>query len=523
MSRGLLTGLCSAFLLLTGCTNDLSLTGTSNADSTDSATSEDLFREIIRLDIHPISAPSANEEPLLPQSFWLAPNESWSNLRLTMQPTVTVTGTITGFSANPQGIEPSVPGEDDLPVAAQIELYQPDTIAAAEVSTDDDGFFSLQVPAGTDYRLVVRPSDASHLPLYIFDGLELSGDVVDLNALLETEYDEALILDYADPVYGRLLQEVEGGEIGLSGAQIRLIDAVTGEPTSAVQTDPRGYYSMRAVPGKYILEVLGSGPETIPTERLQLSFEDGIGGGQFDINLGNLRQVFIGGSVRSAAGAILSDATVRLTSTSLSTAEGNLVVEDQTNNNGDFLVRALPGEWTVEVIPFNESQSSSSPTEFALTVGDDDLTIPVDLPQKISFSRQVLNVSGQPASNAVITFIQQGFNGTTINTQTDAGGVFSADLPDVPMTAFLTPTNDPDSAITRQSLLSPLLDPSLEWSLANGAAIDGIVRIDGATGESAVFLLDVYNANEELYGSLMTTPNESGSSFMLRVDLSESR
>lgn len=499
-----------------GCA-EMSVLSSDVAEYNDDATADmggDMFRESLRLDVHPIAAPSPNGLPLLAQSFWLDPNEDWESLRLVLEPTITVSGTVSGFVANPYSAGPTVPGQDNQPILAEVELYQPDTISAAQVLTDEDGFFSLQVPAGTDYRLVVRPLDAGLLPLIVVDDLALTDEQVDLNTLLEEDEITALDVPYGDPVYGQIT-DVDGNPVG---GEVRLLDALTLEETSRVQTDEMGYYHLRAIPGEYILEMIGATPRAIPTVRQQISFEEGIGGAQYDINIGDLRQVVIGGQVRSHEGAILSDATVRLTSVDLSHAEGSLVLEDQTNNSGDFLLYALPGEWTVEVIPFNESLSPSSPIEFGLTIGDDDLNLPIELTEKTTFERQVFSVSGEPASDVVITFIQDGFNQTTTSTQTDELGTFSVDLADAPMHVLLTPTNDTISAITRFDLLSPLQDPMLAWSLADGAALDGSVRVNGEE-EAGTFVVDVLNQDHELYGSILTTPLGASANFTLRVDL----
>ncbi|MFT4977654.1 MAG: hypothetical protein ACI8S6_003561 [Myxococcota bacterium] len=504
--------------LLSGCADNALLQSDAESTNFEGDTVGDAFREALRLDVLPISAPSANGEAVLPQSFWLEATEDWGSQRLELAPTVTLSGTITGFAANPYGATPTVPGSASQPVEAQIELYQPDTIAAAVVLTDEDGDFTAQVPAGSGYRLVVRPLQAGSLPLLVLDNLTLEGDLIDLNALVEERIEGGLELSYADPVFGQITDDL-GNPIGCT---VRIIDALTGEESTSVSTNAGGYYYLRAEPGEHILEIIGDERQVIPTVKRQISFEEGTGGGQFDINLGELEPVFISGRVLSAAGTPLPDAKVRLTARDLERAAGSLVVEDETNSDGDFLARALPGEWTIEIIPNNESLSDSSPFEYDQAIGDDDLDLgALQLPPKVLFERQILGVSGEPAGGVVMTFYQQGFDGSTVSAQTDATGYFLVNLPDVPQTAYLTPTSNPDSAITRRELLSPSLDGSLKWSLADGAEISGSVRVAGTSGESGNYIIDARSADGVLLGSLLTTPNESSARFSLRIDLTE--
>jgi len=512
----------AAALLLTGCADyDLALNEADSAyygDSEASGALDDAFREPLRIDVQPIS--ELDGAPLLPQSFWLDATEDWTDLRLTLQPTITVTGTITGFVANPYGSAPTVPGARSEPIEAQVELYQPDTINTTTTTTDEDGRFWIDVPAGDDYRLVVRPLDATGLPLVIHDRLQLlgsSGETVDLNDAVEDQLLDSLELDYADPVYGRVT-DADGLPVD---CRVRLVDAETGEEGASVETSAQGYYYLRAEPGEHVLEIIGDASDAVPTVRRQISFEAGLGGGQFDVSLGELEPVLIQGTVvAKTSSARQRDATVRLTSRSLEFAEGILVTEDITNSNGNFLIQALPGEWTVEVIPGNETASGLSPIELALTIGDDALDLgPQVLPPKVAFERQVLDVTGQPASDVLLTFYQQGFNGATTSARTDAAGFFTAELADVPQTAYLTPTSSPESAITRREVLNPSVDATLNWALADGAEVSGVIAISGASGASGAHAVDVRSADGTLYGSVVATGYDSLASFSLRVNL----
>lgn len=517
--------IAAALLLLSGCSAyDLKSSVDSGYYFEDDATNgtDDPFREPIRVDVRPISAPSPNGRDLLPQSFWLEATEDWTGLDLRLQPTIFVRGTVTGFAANPYGAQgPSVPGSDDAPVAAQVELYQPDTIAAAVTQTDEDGSFEVQVPAGEGYRLVVRPLDASSLPLTIVEDLSFTTSVQSLNLSL-IEQGDSLSLEYGDPVYGRIT-DADGDPVSCT---VRLIDSETGEETASVTTSATGYYALRAWPGDYTLQVIGNDSRAIPTVRRQISFEEGIGGGQFDVNLGEIEPVLLSGRIISAGGSPLPDATVRLTSTSLLGAEGSLVTETDSDSDGDFLVRALPGEWDIEIIPSNESLSESSPYSYAQEVGSSDLDLgDIALPSKVVFGRQVLDVTGQTAGGVVITFYQQGFNGATVNAQTDASGNFSVSLPDVPMLAYLTPTGQTRSAITRREVLNPSEEPSLDWVLADGAQVEGEVTVEGVSSTDGTYVVEVHSGDGSLYGSLVTTYDEAAeqAGFDLRIDLTEAR
>lgn len=525
-SSGRLWRLCGLLLLLGGCT-ELALSADEASGALDSedlgAGGEDLFQVPVRLDVQPLSAPDVRGRPLLPQTFWLEAPEAWTGRTFTMRPTVRVTGTVTGFAANPYGgvsmAGPTVPGSDNVPVIAQVELYQAGSVAGDQAVTDEDGFFELLVPAGADYRLVVRPTAPAALPMLVYDGLTLTGDV-DLSTpsdAVPVALSNALYLDYGDPVVGRVLD----GAGEPVAATVRLIDLGSGEAGPSVETDAQGYYFLRAQPGSHYLQVSGDG--VVPTTGKEIRFEADVGGVQLDFNLGALEPVFVSGTIRSPSGEVLDDALVRLTSRLLSGAEGVLVVEDETNSSGEFTVQALPGEWTVEIIPPNEAFSASSPLEFDQAIGEGDQDLgTIALPPKVALERRVLDVFSEVAPGVVLTFYQQGFNGATYNTQTDSEGLFSLDLPDVPLTAYLTPTASPASAITRRVILQPSLDSTTTWALSDGAEISGSVVVQGLPeAEAGSYVIEARDEAGLLLGSLLTSKIEDATRFALRVDLND--
>ena len=522
MSRTLTSSLFLVLLPAVGCTN-FDLAGADEASSVSDtgrfAGEDDLFQAPVRLDVQPLSTPQVQGRALLPQTFWLEAPGVWTDQGLTMQPTVRVTGTVTGFAANPYGsmAGPTVPGQDNVPVVAQIELYQPDSIAAAQTISAEDGTFELYVPAGDGYRLVVRPIEPTALPLLVYDDLSLSEDV-DLSTPSGGVPDAlaaALYLDYGDPVVGRIL-DASGAPV-LCG--VRLIDPESGEPGPTAETDENGYYFLRAEPGTYYLQVSGDG--VVPTTGKEISFEADVGGFQLDFNLGDLDPVFVSGRVRSATGEVVDDARVRMTSRSLDAAEGVLVVEDETNSSGEFTIRALPGEWTVEVIPPNETLSDASSLEFDQTIATSNQGLgTIELPAKVPVQRRVVGVEGQSAGSVVLTFYQQGFNGGTYNVITDGDGSFSLDLPDVPMTVYMNPLTSPGAAITRRELLQPSTDTSTVWSLSDGIAISGAVNIAGLPeAEAGSYLIAAYDEDGLLLGNILTLKEDEQARFSFRVDL----
>jgi hypothetical protein len=464
------------------------------ADSGDGAelSPDDFQSERLRIDVLPTVEAG---DDLLAQSFWLDEQDGWQGLSLSLRPTITITGGVTGFAANPYGIQ--VPGVSDVPVPSIVTLQQPGTIIASTVQSDESGVFSFSLPAGDDYRLSVVP-EALDLPMYIEDSLELprSADLGEIS------------LGYGDPIYGT----VRNSDDEAIDCMVRLIDAETGIEGIATQTDASGFFMLRAEPGDYIVQIEPTTGSTLPTIQQPVSFEEGTGGAHLSVDVGLIEPVLVRGVPRASDGGTMSNAIVRLTARSLDDAAGTMVVETETDQGGGFLVYALPGEWTLEIIPPADADEDTAPYEATVTVGAEGLNLgSFTLSAQIWLERAVRDPDGEPAAGVLVTLVEQGFNRATYTAYTDDDGILGISVPDVPLDVWLTPTRQ-EAAVTRRELISPGTDEDEPWSLSEGVRLSGSVSRPG--GDGGISIVEVYDDSGIFYGSTLTD-GEGGFDFRI--------
>lgn len=469
-------------VILWGCSmgsNELMVAADSG--SAESLSPDDFDTARLRLDVLP--SVEAGDD-LLAQSLWLDEQSDWQDLTLSMRPTVSITGLVNGFAANPYSI--TVPGAGDVPVLSEVALQQPGTIVSSVIQTRTDGSFSLSLPEGSDYQLSVLPEELE-LPMYVESGIAISGDA-DLGEIS---------LGYGEPIYGTVATS-DGEPLSVS---VRLIDAETGVEGIATRTDPSGLYMLRAEPGEYLIQVEPLTGTTMPTIQQPVSPGEGDGA-RADIDVGIIEPVLVRGVPRSADGQTMSNAVVRLTAVTLARARGTMVVETETDQSGGFLIYALPGEWTLEIIPPADSADLTAPLEQALTIDSDGVNLgSLTLSEQVTIERTVLDDSGLPAASVLVTFTEQGFNHATYTAYTDADGLLTVSVPDVPLDVWLTPTRG-ELAVTRRELLSPSAPAEEPWSLSAGVRLSGAVRRPDASG--GISIVEVYDEDGVFYGSTLT-------------------
>ena len=470
-----------------GCASDFEMAA-ADLDTATGDLSEEIF-DGYRLRVDVLPTVSAGDD-LLAQSFWLDEVSGWDDLPLALQPTVQITGSVSGFAANPYGIQ--VPGASDVPVLSEVTLYRPDTIVSSTVSTDDDGTFVFSLPAGEGYRLAVLPTEPLELPFYIESDIPVS----------QNEDLGEISLEYGDPIYGTVANSAGGAIIDCI---VRLIDATTGVEGVATQTDTSGFYMLRADPGDYIVQIEPATGIILPTIQTPVSFEADLGGVNVDVDVGVINPVLVRGIPRTADGEIMRDAVVRLIATDLAQTSGSMVVETETDQSGEFLVYALPGEWTMEIIPPAEDGDLNAPLEEALSlVGIPEVYLTdLQLSELFPFERYVVDADGDPVAGVLVTFQEQGFNHATYTAYTDSAGYLNIFVPDVPLDVLLTPTTNLGFAVARRELLNPAADGEDIWHLSAGVKIKGVVeRPDGTAGLS---IIEVHDDTGVFYGSTLTS------------------
>lgn len=448
----------------------------------------------LRLDVYPSSAGPALE----PQSVTL--DDDTTDIAVRVEEPTTVWGLISGYKANaPSAV--SVPGED-VPVVAEVRLTHAGSVAGAATMSAADGTFNLTLTPGQGYTFSVVPLDPADLPFLVATDLSIDED--------QRLDDDLLDLGYGVPVYGLVLKS-DGTPV--PRASVSLVDLETGVVGPATATDGIGYYQLRALPGLYTLVVAGRETHAEPTVSVEIEVgeEDGA---RVDVDMGDYEAVSFDCIVVDAAdGEPVEDVTVRFTAVALADPDWSLTRETETDSKGSVSPPLLPGRYEVEFIP--PYDSNLSPVSLELDVGNDglNLTDPVELPPFTTLSSHVVDPQGQALSNVIVTAGEIGFNGDVWWTTTDGSGLFTLDVPTVPLTLTFTPANG--AVAIKREALDPSTDGLGEVVLSYGQAVTGSVRTSG--GESVPYaVIELRDAeSNDLLGTTLT--DEEGN-FSARVE-----
>lgn len=480
----------------TACSNESALFKDNDMSGATSDTADDEETPTLtalRLDVYP----SAASGGIVAQTKTVALN-ALDGEDIDLEAPVTLRGTVTGYEATPPSAV-EVPGED-TPVVAEVRLDQQSGIADAGTTSDADGDFRLQATPSDDYVFSVVPVEPANLPFLVLSGLTVT-DGLDLSK-------DALDLGYGQPVYGTVARS-DGTPVN---ADVTLIDLETGVRGPSVETDPTGYYQLRALPGTYALEVLGQGPQAVPTVLSEVEVAEGEGS-NLDIDMGDYEAVAFEAQVVDATGDGLSDVTVRFSSNALADPNWSLERETKTDDRGNVITRLLPGSWHIEIIP--DYSEKLSPVSLDVDVGVDDLTLqaPIEVPGLSLLSSLILDPQGAPMSGVVVAVTESGFNGRTWTGVTDAAGRISLEVPEVAVALCLTPPDD-SAAITRINLSAPSdLDDTVY--LGVGTPIRGRLVVDGQDVPFALVEL-----RDPTSGTLLgSTITASDGSFAVHLDL----
>ena len=306
-------------------------TGAMNGDDTSAP-------QQLRLDVYPSDA----TPDLLPQSIELVGTGPWADLTVPVSPTVSVSGSVSGFLATPYLTEPTVPGSDDVPVKARIDLFKQGSIAAASIESDSEGTFALEIPAGQAYHLAIVPEETTLQP-FSLSSLNLLTANMDLGALY---------LSYGAPIWGVVHYS---DQLPAAGAIMHLVDDATGAEGPKVEVDSDGSFMLRAFPGSYELVAEGSALGPDPTVVQPVTFESNAGT-KVDIDLGPRARSTVKGRMLDSEGQQLQGTPeepyrVRLSSLSIDGVNGSLVAESSTGSQGVFKVVVPPGQYLAEFIP----------------------------------------------------------------------------------------------------------------------------------------------------------------------------
>ncbi len=471
-------------------------------DSRDSAASDQDDTLSLRIDVYPsdelASDALAEGVSLMAQSFHLEDRELDALGTLLLQAPVTFEGFVTGFEAYPSTAEVGVPGDEAVPVEAELRAYVPGTpMGRTVVSDGEDGSYTLQItPSERDYELAVVPRDPVLLPFLVEPEL-----VVDANDGGPLDFQ----LDYGVPLYGRITQgDVSGA---LEGLVVRAVDVETGVAGPDAITATDGTYQLRVSPGTYWLEVDGDAGSHLPQMTLLAEVVDEDAGLRLDVAYGAAAPVTVDGGVTDAAGQELGDVLVRFTSEYLPDhPDGSFVVETTTGSNGRFSMRVVPGDYRVEFIP--SYAGSVGPMAWPETVelyegytelGDAAGIVLEDRP----VVRTTMNdVDGHGAANVIVRAQELSFDGYAYSTVTGNDGSFSLGVAEGGLSWTFTPAVSAQGAATFWTATADEVAGAGEVELEQGLTVAGDIAFEDVP--AAFMPFDVRDSSDRLYATGMT-------------------
>jgi hypothetical protein len=440
----------------------------------------------IRIDISPSDASAS----LLPQSFVLEPEDSWTELSLELKPNTAVTGYIHGFSIYPY-MDTTLPGED-VPVEAQVQVIKDSAINGGIINSDEYGYFSLAIPEGIDYQISVTPLSPQNVPYTIVENLNLEGELPQLD----------IDLGVGLPIYGL----IEGFAASGLSAQAQLIDADTGIKGPQIEISDNGYFQLRAPTNRrdFIVRIKGEQNDVFPTIDIPIRTEENDEDGfRLDLSIGDLSPSTVSGTINDINGSgYFERATIRFRSISLTDSDGFIELETNNDSNGNFTVNLLEGSYDMEIIPPYDENALEAPVFLTIEVNENQEELGViHFKEKINYSAVILGVDGLPSTNVTVNLKEQGFNEHLYSGKTDDSGRLNILIPPADMNVSLIPDNSIE-AITNFSISADDVNTTEEpeWHLQEGRTLSGTI----STADDFVrfALIEVYQGNTLLANGL---------------------
>lgn len=496
-----------AILVLVGCS-----AGTSRSSVTDATPTTAADTGVAEVTLHINVIPGNLLEPndpstyrVLPQTFdWtLGPGESEvvvGALELTRP--VQQSGTVLAYEINPQAI--ALPG-GTVPVAGTLRVSRPGTVQDYVVNTDEFGGYEVWAIPQTEYRVQIVPDDPM-LPM-----LTSTMDVTDPPG------DRNFDLGVGVPIYGK----VTVGGFAMSGARVRVVDEF-GVSSATALVNSAGLYQIRVSPGTWNLVTDGRDNGLDPSLDLG-TLTVAEPGAAVDVHYPLVPSALVSGKVETPSGEPLLGATVRLTLESSPAFDGLAATwsgEDITPPNGRFLLSAVPGTYTVEVLP--PVGEALSPVRIRSYTISSEVTAtgaldPVRLPSFVTVTGQVVVDSPEaPAlASAHVGCTEVGFGGRSFDAFTDPKGVFSIDVPLVPLSCEVAPPSLSESLAASRVEIDPSeATNGYRIALPVGTLVTGAVLFEGE--EEPFAFVEVRDANDVLLGTGLTGADGR---FDVRVDL----
>ena len=413
----------------------------------------------LRIDVYPV----ADENNVLPQSFSISPSTMDLNaLRFDLAETVELSGYVHGTTVYPHSDGVSIPSSRTS-IEAQIQLLLPNALNGNIVNTDEDGWFSMFIPANDSYQFSVTPIFPTDLPFQIYDDF-----------LLRDSQDLEVELELGLPIFGHVL----GIEDQPEDATVQLIDRDTGILGPKNPISEQGTFLLRAPSDRsnLVLRLEGTPNSAIPT--IDIPFINDLEGMEINIDVGERHPVLVNGVVKTSSGVPFPErADIIFQSTELTSSFGELTVETSNDGNGLFSAKLLPGKWNALFIPPFDDATNSAPISVSFEIEEETESITLSdvyLKDDVRIFSRILDSSGQPAPNVLVSFQEVYFRKEIYTGFTDSEGRLDMRVPAGDLHVTLTPTNNVD-AITQMNISEQTDGSELQWTLQKGQNISGSI------------------------------------------------
>lgn len=487
----------AASVLLAACSEGDNLKG--SFDSSFEPDPDGVAEGTLRIDVTP---PAGVTDPDLRPQTHLAYPGRYAGLDVQLRPTVEVYGTLTAEIAHPWSAA-SVPTEI-LPFAGTVQASLEVSLQKASATADETGTFRMPIVADNFYGLAIVPDDASASPLVALSAVDLQ---------LSTDLSRTLPL--GTPVYGRVT-DAEG--LAVAGAPVRIhrSDSVNDTPSNVVHTDRTGWYTLRvAEPGTYVVEVVGGRTDedrVLPGVQAEVVVGEEEATAYLDV--GALTEVDLSGSLRDPSGGRVGDARVRATSLRLDGSDGALSLETETDENGAFTLRLLPGRWSVEYVPAYSDAPVAGPLGVQYSVAEDTSVGSVTLPGLRHVRGTVTDGQERGVGDALLTLTQTGYGRHVYSAITKADGSYDLEVPDTTYELTVFPPAAATSAVTTVVVES---GEDGDVVLQQGEPVSGVLSYDGVPVQYA--LVEVRDARTARL--LGTTTSDGEGRFAVEVVVPE--
>ncbi|MBT3220626.1 MAG: carboxypeptidase regulatory-like domain-containing protein [Proteobacteria bacterium] len=417
----------------------------------------------------------------LPQSFPDQNTDSPNLGNINLSSPILVSGILSGYNVTPW-LDAEIPGTETT-VEAQVSLALANTIQSYHVTTNENGYFSSHVVPGLDYTVSFVPEDPN-VP-FASQSASLQSSKTDLD----------ISLGYGNPLWG-LVTDKNG--IPLEDVPIRAINDI-GIASSTTLTDEQGQYSLRLNSGTYQLQALGreSAMGHDPVITIDEVEIDTVGA-QVNIEYSNIALTPLGGGVVDEDGNPVDDVTVRFLSTSLDnyTDAAAVAFDVETNANGNFDTRLLPGTYEVELLPPADGQHTAK-SMGEIEVGEQSKNIPTETLDSFVQWSGYMTLRGMDVPNARLHCTENGYANRHWSAIADDSGYFSIAVPQSSIECVATPPGSRVDLAVTDAKLNLSEDTELDLEFEDGVEVTGTLLLDGEPIQWAV--LEVRGSNNQLY------------------------